>query len=496
MRAGEPIPQPGAESVRATRAPATRDHVDAYRFGLRRLEAALVRGDPVPLHEQLRSQRRAAIAGSLLGMLALGGVAIFALVMPKPDWTRESVVVGAGSGAMYVVAHGPDRLVPVANLPAGRLVLAALRAGGSTDVDPATAEPVLVADADLDTAPRTSTAAVAGATAVRLGGAVIAPRWAVCDEADAEGGDPRTTVVGGAELPAAEAGSDAVLLAVPAGGTWLVTAGHRHRVDLSDRGLLVTFGLAGRDARTASAALVNAIPEGPPLRTPLVPGAGEAAPGAVPGRVGDVLVSRPVGERGPAHFVVLTGGVQEVAPMVAETLRASGAASHEVDLDVLADAALVSVADGEGLDVEGWPEAAPAVREVAEAPAVCWVWSVDGDPRGAVFAGSALPAPAGTAAVDLVQSDRSGDLADAVLLAPGGGGAVRATGPGRAPGAGPLWLVAATGVAYGVADAPTAEALGVTAAEPAPEAALRLLPVGGTLDVSRAAQTVDVLPPR
>ncbi|MDN5751566.1 MAG: type VII secretion protein EccB, partial [Pseudonocardia sp.] len=373
MRAGES----NGESGRATRAPATRDQVDAYRFGLRRLEAALVRGDPVPLHEQMRAQRRAAIAGSLLGMLALGGVAIFALVVPKPDWTRQAVVVGSGSGAMYVVAHEPDRLVPVANLPAGRLVLAALRAGGSTDVDPATAEPVLVADADLDTAPRTSTAAVAGATAVRLGGAVIAPRWAVCDEADADGGDPRTTVVGGAEPPP-EGGTDAVLLAVPGGGTWLVTAGHRHRVDLSDRPLLVTFGLAGRAARPASAALVNAIPEGPPLRTPQVVGAGETAPGVVPGRIGDVLVSRSVGERGPTHFVVLAGGVQEVPPMVAETLRASGAATHEVDLDVLADAVPVSVVDGDGLDVEGWPEAAPAVREVADAPAVCWVWSADG----------------------------------------------------------------------------------------------------------------------
>lgn len=449
-----------------------------------------MRGDAVPLHEQVRSQRRAAIAGSLLGMLALGGVAIFSLIVPRPDWTRESVVVGAGSGAMYVVAHGPDRLVPVANLPAGRLVLAALRAGGSTDADPGTAEPVIVADADLATAPRTPTAAVPGATAVPLGGAVIAPRWAVCDEVDPDGDDPRTTVVGGAALPPADP-TAAALLAVPGGDTWLVTGGRRHRIDLDDRPVLVALGVGGATPRPASAALVNSIPEGPPLRTPRMPGSGADAPGAVPGRVGDVLVSRPAAGGPPTHFAVLADGVQEVPAVLAETLRAAGATDHEVDLDVLADAALVTAAD-DGLDVDGWPAVVAGLREPAEAPAVCWVWSVDGDPGGAVIAGPGLPVPADTTPVDLVQD--GDDRADAVVLAPGGGGAVRATGPGRAPGAGPLWLVAGTGVAYGVVDGPTAEALGVTAAGPAPEAALRLLPVGGTLDLSRAAASVDVLP--
>ena len=40
----------------------------------------------------------------------------------------------------------------------------------------------------------------------------------------------------------------------------------------------------------------------------------------------------------------------------------------------------------------------------------------------------------------------------------------------------------------------TAAALGVTATEPAPEAALRLLPAGPTLDLAAAGRTVDVLP--
>jgi len=108
-------------------APATRDQVDAYRFGLRRLEAALVHGDPVPLHEQVRAQRRAVAAGLVLGVLGLAGALVTGLVNPQPEWQRKDLVLGSPSGALYAVAHDPDRLVPVANAVAGRLVLAALR---------------------------------------------------------------------------------------------------------------------------------------------------------------------------------------------------------------------------------------------------------------------------------------------------------------------------------------------------------------------------------
>jgi hypothetical protein len=45
-----------------------------------------------------------------------------------------------------------------------------------------------------------------------------------------------------------------------------------------------------------------------------------------------------------------------------------------------------------------------------------------------------------------------------------------------------------------VADDATATALGIAAAEPAPEAALRLLPTGPTLDLAAAGRVVDGLP--
>jgi type VII secretion protein EccB len=478
-------PGSAAERVAPTEAPATRDQVDAYRFGLRRLEAALVRGDPVPLHEQIRSQRRAVAAGAVLGALGVAGALVVALVVPKPDWRSEDLVVGRPSGVLYAVAHGPDRLVPVANAVAGRLVLAALRpvAAGS-------AAPVLVDDDVLADAPRTPAAAVPGAVAANPG-RTVAPHWAVCDEATGSvpgSASPTlqgTTVLTGPQLdpaPPTDA-ADGVLLAVRGGATWLVTAGHRHRIDTADAAVRTALGLAARTPRPASPGLVSALPEGPRLTTPEVPRAGTRGPLGVPGRVGDVLVSRPAGGA-VRYYAVLADGLQEVPPLAADVLAAaSGTAVAEVGPEVVADVPPVR-----RLELAEWPAVAPRLREPAEVPAVCWTWSGN-NPAGGVHLGRLPPSPGPPVA--LAQADGAGDALDAVAV--GAGGAVRATAPGMAADAGVLWVVSSGGVAHGVPDEASAAALGITAAEPAPEAALRLLPTGPALDVAAAGRAVDVL---
>jgi type VII secretion protein EccB len=452
--------------------PATRDQVDAYRFGLRRWEAALVRGDPVPVHEQVRAQRRAVGAGVVLGVLGLVVALVVAVVVPRPAWQRQDLLVARPSGALYVVAHDPDRLVPVANAVAGRLVLAALRSA------PVLTEPVLVDDEVLAGAPRTPAAAVAGAVGAdpRAG---VAPHWAVCDEVTSAGVLIGTAVLAG-PTPATAPGG--VLLAVPGGVTWLVTGGHRHRVDLGDGPARAALGLTGRVPRPASPGVVSALPEGPPLVTPVVPRAGAPGPLGRASHIGDVLVSRPAGAA-PRYHVVLDRGLQEVAPLAADVLAAaSGRPVAEIGAEVVAGLPALR-----RLDLAGWPTAAPELREPAEAPAVCWTWSgAPADPLGGVHLG----APPGGPVVPLAGADGAGAGLDAVAV--GAGGAVRATAPGVPAGAGTVWLVSASGVAHGVADEATAAALGITDPAPAPEAVLRLLPTGSVLDVGAATLAADV----
>lgn len=454
--------------------------MDAYRYGLRRMEAALVRGDPVPLHEGLRSQRRAAFAGVLLALLALGAVALHALVFPAKDWTQQLLVVGATSGAVYAVAHGPDRLVPVANPAAGRLVLAALGVDGG-----AQAVPVAVDDDDLAGAPRTATAAVGGAQGVRPEAPGIPARWAVCDRV---GADPRprllgTTVVAGAEPVDAGARGPAVLVRTTGDAYFAIIDGTRHLVDVGDRALLAGLDVDPRTARPAGAGLVSVVPEGAVLSRPAVP-AGDPPPG-LPARTGDVVrVSAPGGP--PREYVVLPGAVQEVPALVGRVLAAvAGRAPVEVTAAAVAAVPHVTL-----LRTDGWPAPPASWASPAVAPVLCWHWSPDST---AVRAGAALPVPGDAATVELAQADAAGDLVDAVAIGAGAGGPVRATGPGRPADAGTLWLISTTGVAHGVAGDATAEALGVGAAEPAPEAALRLLPHGPALDLAAVTRVVDVL---
>ncbi|MCE3555663.1 type VII secretion protein EccB [Pseudonocardia sp. RS11V-5] len=433
--------------------PATRDQADAHRYGLRRLEAALGRADPVPQHEQLRAQRRATLVGVVLALLGLGAAAVQAALAPRPDWSRQALVVGTPSGAVYAVAHGPDRLVPVPDAVAGRLVLAALGQppGG----------PRMVPDADLAGAARTPSADLPGATGVAVDGPAVPERWAVCD-----GPDGATVLAGTLDPKAAPA--PALFVEAPDGERFAVLDGLRHTVG-ADPTVLTGLGLAGVVPRRIGAPTLSAIPEGPALTPPLLPDG--PGPRGVPGRPGDVLTTTGL-DGGRTYLAVVPGGVQEVPATLAEVLRAQGGTGpREVAPAVVAEAPRPAT-----LATAGWPDRAPPWS--SDGGVVC-ATSVDG--RAGVSVTPALPAVREGVRVPLT----GGEATAAVLL---GGGAVRAVSP---TGGGTVWLVSASGIVHGVADAGTAAALGVPAPPPAaPEAALRLLPQGGRLDLADARRAV------
>ncbi|GAA5146914.1 type VII secretion protein EccB [Pseudonocardia eucalypti] len=477
------------------REPVTRVQLDAYRFGQRRLESALARRDPVPLHEELRGQRRVVATGMALGMVALLGAVLVSMLFPKPRWNIHEVVAGKQSGRMFAVIHNPDRLVPVTNLAAARLVRFAAEkanAGGGAAGGPSTGEPKQIDDAVLDQAPRTAPAAVPGAIAAlpvpnaREG----MPRgpWVLCDT------DGRSVLVADATPAPKLDGPDALLL-TGGGRDYLVMGGLKHAVESTEA--RSAYGLADVPARAASETLLDVIPTGVPLTGgPRPQSAGQRSAG-LPGRqVGDVVrVVRP--GQGDAFYLVLMNGVQEVGEPVANLLRAANGADRSRPPDSLRAEEINAAPRSKLAGVESLPRLFP--RIAPETATVCLRWN---GRLGEILAGKAPPLPERRTMAPLSQQDGAGPKLDAVAF-PAKTALVACAvaresdcqrprrGGERVQGA--LWLLSETGAAYPVANTDTADALGIAEAIPVPVEALRLLPTGSTLDVAQAQRTVDVL---
>lgn len=143
--------------------------------------------------------------------------------------------------------------------------------------------------------------------------------WTVCDAATGAAGTPGTTVIAGqpetggeraATLPA-----DHAVLAENAGRTWLLWDGKRSPSTLPTAPS-PTAGIGGGGAavQPIAAGLFNALPEAPPLMSPVIPGAG--APPAVPlpvvAPVGAVVVAYEA-DNTLRHYLVLADDLQPIS---------------------------------------------------------------------------------------------------------------------------------------------------------------------------------------
>jgi type VII secretion protein EccB len=483
------------------REPVTRMQLDAYRFGQRRLESALARRDPVLLHEEIRGQRRIVTAGIALSIVGLVAAFGYAKVAGKPAWERQDIIAAKQSGRIFVVIHNPDRLVPVRNLVAARLVLAAARRTAGRSGSAGSGAPAAIDDAALDKAPRTALAAVPGADGVRLpdGGdlAGVGP-WAVCDVTEPRA---QTIVVAGAEsgptsdgMPVPMRNDQGLLLESPDHDLYLLTRDHRFRLD-SAYAAQRAYDLVDAHARKISAALLSAIPEGRPLKMPTIPDAGDTAPGGLAAVVGDVV--RTTADSGDKYYLILAGGRQEISQPVANLIRTGQKVDRSQPPRAVTSEQINTIARATLPGLDEFPSLMPEVPQGSDSQALCWQWDLKGR-SGAVTIGSKPPVPVDQPPTQLAQADGLGPKLDMVSVPTGVPVAVKAAGGDGAGGG--LWLVSDTGVGYQVAagqngDNETASALGIRpdAAGPAPEQALRLLPEGSDLDLQSATRTVDVL---
>ncbi len=441
----------------------TRLQVSGYRFLVRRMEHALVRGDVRMLDDPLRAQSLSLIAGCVLAVIAVAVCAVLAFLQPSGDVGNAAIVMARESGALYVRIG--DTMHPVLNLASARLIT------GVAD------EPELVSASALDRIKLGPLVGIPGAPetiAAPLGADESV--WTVCEDAS-----ENTTVLVG-RLPSKLDSSRSALVTArgeSAATTYLLYDGRRARVDLRNHAVIRALKLDGIAPRSVSRALLDAVPEVPAITAPAIAALG--LPSALPGLPVGTVVR--LTRAGPAeHYVALADGVQRVGEVAADLIRFTY--SNRRDIVTVAPSLMGSAPIVGDLPITTFPERGG----VAESSVLC-------TQSGAVFRGDSPPSVEDRI-VQLAQADEAGPGVDRFSMPPGRSAFVRATGvSGEGAATGALFFVSASGVVFGIRDADAAERLGLTNPLPAPWALLASLPRGPELSVQGASVSRDSVGP-
>ena len=313
--------------------------------------------------------------------------------------------------------------------------------------------------------------------------------WTVCD-------DPTTTTVIAGGIPGMPDPGDSVLVTPKtesAATTYLLNDGWRARVDLRNHAVVRALGLEGVTPQPVSRAMLDALPEAPPIAAPRIPDAG--SPGSLSTHgftVGAVL--RVARAQATEYYVVLADGVQRIGEVAADLIRFSDSQGRR-EIATVAPDVIGAVPLVDDLPVESFPEHGGVTQEAV----LCAQWrptAAGTDVKTALLVGNSLPAAAGTP-VSLVQADGTGPNVDSVVMPPGRSAYVRASGvTGEGGSVGALYFVTDSGIVFGIRDEDTAKRLGLPGAPvPAPWPVLARLPRGPELSVQAASVVRDSIGP-
>lgn len=461
--------------------PTTRLHVSGYRFLVRRMEHALLRGDTRMLDDPPRAQSLSLAAGAVLAAIAVAICAVLAVLRPSGELGDASIVMVRETGALHVMIG--DTLHPVFNLASARLIVGT------------PAHPRVVGQRAVDRAPRGPQVGIPGAPE-----AIPTPLgpeedsgWTVCDDARAA----TTVIAGSPEDGAVRPGSGVLVTPRGAGAaaTYLLYGGWRARVDLRHPAVVRALRLDGVAPRPVSAAVLSAIPEAPEIVPPHIPAAGTPGPRSLRDHPVGSVVKVPRTNADPEsaadHFVVLADGVQRIGEVAADLIRYTDSRVGE-QIPTVAPAAIGTLPVLDILPVATFPEHGG----VTDDPVVCARWQAGragGASGSTVLVGHATPATGHPVA--LAQADADGPAVDAVSVPAGRSLFVRSVGlTGGGQGSNSLFLVTDSGTRFGIRDGDAAVTLGLTGpAVPAPWPVLAVLPRGPELSHRDASVARDGL---
>jgi type VII secretion protein EccB len=457
-----------------------RDQVQAYRFSVSRLSAALASGEPGAGQAPFRRASLGVVLGVLIAVLISGGSVIYGLLDPAAaaPWRHQgSIIVEKETGTRFLYLGGV--LHPTANYAS-----ALLAGSGST----------------VYYIPRSALAAIPEGAAVGIPGApddlplataLLPGRWAVCL-------DPAwlATVVldlGSGTRPAANVDSERILVTDPAGGEYVIWDNTKY--PLTGSSALAALGLGNQEPVLAPAVWLAALPTGPALTPPAVKNAGKPGP-PVAGRasmIGELFESIAAGVS--QYYVLLADGLAPLSRTEFALFTATPGERPPAQVSPADIAASPASADRSLLS--RLPDLLAGTDYQPGSTALCVRQRSPGTAAGAAVVterldGSGASVPIGTGTT--VPGGAGTALAPSVdIIVPPGAGMIVAAPSGASSSAAPQsYLITGTGLKYPLMAGSAVAALGYggVTARLMPAAILDLIPTGPVLSAAAARQAV------
>jgi type VII secretion protein EccB len=515
--------------------PTTKSQVQAYRFVLRRMQSALVRKDAVMLHDPMRTHSRATIVGIVLAAVGVLGFVIVGLLSPKPTVPDSGIIIAQPSGTVYVVSGNPKTLTPTFNLASARLLMQAQSqnptgAGsppaGATDADTpgqAPADPTVISDNDLKDIPKARLAGIPnGPQLLPTNDQRIKDYWAVCDRILIDSTLPgeraktgiETTVLAGVDTFDRELrDGESLLVQAKNNKTYLVyrtpttvnqqnSNAVRAEVNMNDSSVTQALGLSKNDVRQISTGLLNAIPEVKALSAPTISGTTTNVNLGLP--VGSVFsVARAGGPR--VYYVIQPDGIDKIKQTTADLIRYKKSSGGANIPDISPDKVSAEV---DRIDDSASPDTVPDVLQAQASgnSVACLEWNLQGtgtgrDQHTSLHISGDLPTPKDAQGnkmnpVKISTPSADGQKIDQFFMPPGRAAVARGSSSKLDFDTGPISLISDRGVKYGIPDLKTAGSLGLATQSPAPDAIIRLLPDGASLNTKEVMRSYDSVPVR
>lgn len=459
-----------------------RDQAHAYRFLARRLSSALVRDDPDGPDAPMRRLAIASFGSIMIAALVVAGVGVFGVLRPggATAWKNgQALILEKETGSRYLYLGG--ELHPVLNYTSARLVLG----------QPAFSV-VSVSRASLHAARVGASIGIQGAPdELPTPATLVTGPWTVCSlPAQDQSGTPAPIVrlSVGLAAPGSPLGVGRGLVVASANGAlYLVWNGLRELIP-GGQAALAALSYTGPTPVVVGDAWLSEMPDGSDLKPPAVAGLGSRGPvvAGQPTKVGQVFVSSGtanyyLAERGGLVPVNFTDVLLALADPKVRALY-PGSQSHPISVPAAAVAAVLAPGRPDASPPDQPRRPPPLVNLPGGQGEVCVVYPAGAGASPQVrVAPAASPAPTRTQPVEY---DKTGfPLADQVKLPAGDGAVVQAV---FAPGAGngTVYLITADATKYPLASAGLLASLGLGGVRPVPvpDALLKLLRTGPTLD--------------